>query len=437
VSLLMDALKLAEQAKKRGQTTEQSQPVPPLTLEAAQKDTTRTPSPPLVPAAEAALPELPRLEALDDEFLAHVKQPALRTLPTTPSHSVPNDEPNQRPRRSEAGTGSTAAQDTTRKDFERSTVRNAFAVKQTVTPGRSFLITILALTTIAAVLIGTYFWLQLRPVTGLATKSPAVAGNAQAVAGFPVSSPTATISAPAVLPPARALQTHAKESSKAAAATGIVEDSRANESVQARVDAGMVPIRISKSRSRHESAGDEAYAALQGGDVAAARAAYGKLLDHDPRSVEALHGLAAIALREGRLDDAHGSYQRILEIDPRDAIANAGLIGMKSDADPIAAESRLKNLISAQPDKQILSFALGNLYAGQGRWSEAQAAYFNAYSADSENPDYAFNLAVSLDQLHQAKLARQYYEKALSASANRPAAFDRNQAASRLRDLQH
>ena len=43
---------------------------------------------------------------------------------------------------------------------------------------------------------------------------------------------------------------------------------------------------------------------------------------------------------------------------------------------------------------------------------------------------------VSLDQLHQAKLAGQYYRQALAAAEGRPAAFDREQAASRLRELQ-
>ncbi|MGV3590440.1 MAG: tetratricopeptide repeat protein, partial [Gammaproteobacteria bacterium] len=50
---------------------------------------------------------------------------------------------------------------------------------------------------------------------------------------------------------------------------------------------------------------------------------------------------------------------------------------------------------------------LGNHYAAQGRWSEAQGAYYNALltarrsAGGPVHPDYAFNLAVSLEQLNQ------------------------------------
>jgi uncharacterized protein HemY len=93
-------------------------------------------------------------------------------------------------------------------------------------------------------------------------------------------------------------------------------------------------------------------------------------------------------------------------------------------------------MIASQPDQPFLHFALGNVYAGQSRWPEAQRAYFKAYSGDPENPDYLFNLAVSLDQLHQGKLAMQYYNQAMAAASQRPAGFDKGQAANRLRELQ-
>jgi uncharacterized protein HemY len=93
-------------------------------------------------------------------------------------------------------------------------------------------------------------------------------------------------------------------------------------------------------------------------------------------------------------------------------------------------------LSAAQPEAHASQFALGNLYAGQGRWHEAQQAYFRAYSGEPDNPDYQFNLAVSLDQLRQPRLAAQYYQGALKAAETRHAAFDRTQAATRLRELQ-
>jgi tetratricopeptide (TPR) repeat protein len=76
------------------------------------------------------------------------------------------------------------------------------------------------------------------------------------------------------------------------------------------------------------------------------------------------------------------------------------------------------------------------LYAEQGRWGEAQQSFFRAFSADPANPDYLFNLAVSLDQMRQPKTALQYYEKALAAADARPATFERSQVSERVRALQ-
>jgi uncharacterized protein HemY len=102
----------------------------------------------------------------------------------------------------------------------------------------------------------------------------------------------------------------------------------------------------------------------------------------------------------------------------------------------VLSESRLKTLLSNQPESPALHFSLGNLYAGQSRWSEAQQAYFRAHAGEPENADYLFNLAVSLDHMHQKKLAAQYYQSALTAAETRSAAFDRNQVKSRLFELQ-
>ncbi|MCP4043957.1 MAG: tetratricopeptide repeat protein, partial [Gammaproteobacteria bacterium] len=50
-------------------------------------------------------------------------------------------------------------------------------------------------------------------------------------------------------------------------------------------------------------------------------------------------------------------------------------------------------------------------------------SFFHAFSADSGNADYAFNLAVSLDHMGQYAAAADYYRKALELSGRRPANF--------------
>ena len=103
--------------------------------------------------------------------------------------------------------------------------------------------------------------------------------------------------------------------------------------------------------------------------------------------------------------------------------------------DLVASESRLKTLIAGQPQSAQLHFSVGNQYAHQSRWTEAQAAYFKAYSIDPANADYAFNLAVSLDQLRQKKPALEYYQRALALVDKRAASFDPAQARTRVQEL--
>jgi tetratricopeptide (TPR) repeat protein len=181
---------------------------------------------------------------------------------------------------------------------------------------------------------------------------------------------------------------------------------------------------------------ERGYRHFQSGNLAAARSDYEQVLRRAPYNTDALNGLAAIALRNGDTQAAESYYQRTLEADPQDATALAAMVGLRGKADPVQAESRLKVLAAAQPDAHATHFALGNFYAGQGRWKEAQQAYFRAYTGEPDNPDYQFNLAVSLDQLRQPRQALQYYQGALSAAATRPAAFDAAQASARVRELQ-
>ena len=178
------------------------------------------------------------------------------------------------------------------------------------------------------------------------------------------------------------------------------------------------------------------FEAFNRGDLEQAQLEYERAQKSDPRNTDALHGLAAIAVRQGRHEQADLLYRRIAEADPQDTVAVSALVNNRSQIDPGAAESRLKSLSAAQPDLAAPQFALGNLYARQGRWSEAQQAYFRAYNAEQDNPDILYNLAISLEHLRQNKLAAQYYTLAIAAAQNRRAGFDPTQAAARLQTLQ-
>lgn len=171
-----------------------------------------------------------------------------------------------------------------------------------------------------------------------------------------------------------------------------------------------------------------AYEALMAGDTAAAESGYASVLRRDPRNADALHGMAAAALQRNDLASAAAFFERALEADPGDAAAYASLHGLGRQADPATDESRLKNFLAARPDQHALRFALGNLYAKQQRWHDAQQQFFLAHTGDPGQPDYLFNLAVALERLRKRQLAQEHYRMALAAAATRPARFDRGQA---------
>ncbi|GIK46274.1 MAG: hypothetical protein HKUEN07_29720 [Rhodocyclaceae bacterium] len=415
MSLLMDALKKAEEAKRLSEAAAKAEPqAQPPAAEAAGAE------------APGGLPELPsRLELLDHEFQAPPAERREPVIAPAPSAQAPQE-----------------AQ-------KRAAAQNVFQAKQPA-PNRNLLLFGGLATLLAAVGIGGWLWWQLQPKGGLSaspatSRSPATARSPAPIAAAPATppQPTAAPPQPTAAPAAAAAapQEAARVEDKAAAvppALTFAEKRPAPKPAPAPAAAPEPesPIRITTGRLQVNPQVASAWQAFQSGDLAAAQRNYQAVLKSEPKNVDALHGLAAIGLREGRPEAAEAYYLRILEADPKDSAAQAGLIGLRGQVDPTQSESRLKNLLAGQPDSPTLNFALGNLYAQQGRWNDAQQAYFRAFAGDGENPDYQFNLAISLDQLRQPKLALQYYQGALAAAAQRPAAFDRKQVAARISELQ-
>jgi tetratricopeptide (TPR) repeat protein len=177
----------------------------------------------------------------------------------------------------------------------------------------------------------------------------------------------------------------------------------------------------------------DAYLAYRNGKLDEAQQLYLAMFKKDAHNADVLLGLAAIAQQHGEKLIAAQYYSRALTLDPRNALANAGISALSTDEDD--NESRLRILLREQGDSAALHFALGNLYAGQSRWGEAQQAYFNAYTLESGNPVFAFNLAVSLDHLGQKNLAARHYQNSLQLDQSNSAGLNHAQISQRIREL--
>ena len=341
-------------------------------------------------------------------------------------------------------------------------------------PKLPFFITMSAL---GAFAIGTivYFWIQLRPPAPLVIANPpppsgelpvtVAAGptaggpaglgtpatsSASAIPGLPAGpgasappaptpatspkpTPSAAQSTPNAAPAAAAAPTPAAGPAVSTTRPGEVQATRGS-----RVAPGATTVRGLGRRApaRVSSGVAGGYAAYQAGDLAAARREYRRALRAEPRNIDALLGMAAVELRDRQFAAADRYYGRVLRLDPRNPHAHAGMLALRSQqVDPVAAESRVKTLLARDPQAEALQFTLGNQYAQQGRWGEAQQAYFKALATDPDNPDFAYNLAVSLDHLRQVEPALQHYRLALKLVQTRGAGFDADAVRARVAQL--
>lgn len=465
MSLLLEALKKAEKAKEEAQRRAKGADAgggaapsafdPESTvLDDGQHVRTR-----------AELPDISApLEILSDDF-----RPAAATG-AAPRELSLAEEPRraQEPkavRREAAGAASEARGGAA--NAERATAQRVFEAKfKEPNPRLPFFI---AMGVLGAFAIGTviYFWIQLRPAPALVNANPPRSADEKpvdATALKPSALPAAPATPPAVISAAipglpggtpapasaPAPAAAAASASRPAAPATAVAAAAAAPATTATPPAATAPrarraaesrdeeraLRVSRPGPQIHPQVASGYAAYQAGDLTKARADYQQTLREEPANRDALLGLAAVEMRAQRYDLADGYYQRVLQADPRDAHAQAGIVALRSQQlDPVVVESRVKSLIAADRDANVLYFTLGNQYSLQGRWAEAQQAYFKAFALDPDNPDFAFNLAVSLDQLRQPQLALEYYRRALALAEKRSSSFAAETARTRVQQL--
>lgn len=451
MSLLMEALKKAERAKQAAREQEQGD-------QSAAREKAELQLAPDDPAAPAEAAAEPATEASGPHPLLRDPRQGRLEFPRLELESIDDREFDLDPVKPRAPKDAHADTDVR----GRAAARAVFEAKQSdrVPKNRTLLI-LSAIAVLAALGVGGYFWMQLQG-SGSSLAGPQIAaGPVSARLPTPATMVTAAPVAQVAASPARDHAAAAPAASlnppganvgatreaaetphsgrplapprpiaRAVSATGASPESGARK-IQA---SGSV--RISPPAVKTNPLLDAAYGAYLANDLAAARASYSAVLERDAANRDALLGLAGVAARERRFDEAESLYLQVLRADPTDTYAQTGLISIRSSADPVAAESRLKTLVASQPDAAFLHYALGNLYAKQRRWNDAEQEHFRAFALDGDNADYCYNLAVSLDQIRQPKQALAHYQRALALAAVRPASFDPSRLRARISELQ-
>lgn len=486
MSLLMDAMRQAEANRRSGKTTSKESGKPEETpgLSLADRILDKPLKPIPVPDPGSQLPEIALyMESVSEDLKANPPPPS--ALPPF-SQLPPRRSGEDRPRRNSESPAPRPRDDN---QHWRDEVSNAFAAKRlaaqhSVNEQRRPLLWLLGAVGLAVLAIGGYFWYQLNQIGGTsfrpapATKAATPATPATPSTPFPLpagnnGNPAAAtperqgntgsaspLPAPIPLPPLerkdsalgitlprlngdstnstnRNTPAESADSGAAARPPALNPGLPAAHSPRM-ARASQPPIQLQRTASTADQLLQRAYQSLQAGNLESARRDYEQVRQLLPRNVDALLGLANIAQRQGRSAEAERLLRQAAELDPKEPYIQASLLSLQGSGNLQAQtgnESRLKGLVEEQPQSASAHFSLGNHYARQNRWNEAQQAYFNAWSLDRGNPDYLFNLAVSLDHLRQNKLAVRYYQQALEAAATRSAAFDRGQLEQRLGDL--
>ena len=216
-----------------------------------------------------------------------------------------------------------------------------------------------------------------------------------------------------------------------------VHETVADPIVSSKIGVSVGEIRIARggTTSQFDSLINEAYAAYIAADYPLAEDLYSRVLSQRPQQRDALLGVAALKLRNGDVSTAHRLYRNVLQLDPNNPTASAALYSIEGRVGGELTESRLKMLLDGGVDVGYIYFSLGNLYARNSRWADAQQAYFEALRNNPANPDYNYNLAVSLDRIGQRVAAAKYYQAAVGFTDTNQAGFDPASALSRIQAI--
>lgn len=173
----------------------------------------------------------------------------------------------------------------------------------------------------------------------------------------------------------------------------------------------------------------------QRGDLKAARAAYGRVLERNPANAEAAWRMAVVTDRQGHFDRSESLYQQALKLEPKNAavLCDYGY-SLYLQQRWSESEQKLKQAAEIAPDDARIQNNLGLLYAHTERFREAILAFQRSGCTPEQTRT---NLAVAAAMSGRSDEARWMFERILeenpesataSAGLKALAAADRQQS---------
>jgi Flp pilus assembly protein TadD len=160
------------------------------------------------------------------------------------------------------------------------------------------------------------------------------------------------------------------------------------------------------------------------GDVAGAERAYRHALMLDPSNQPAHHSLALLLTEQGRTQEAHDLAQMWSDTEPYLPESHIELAWLQREmGDTAGAEQSLKNALRIQPNNDVATAQLGDLYRANGQSDRAVAMYQRSLHTNWFQPQVQSRLAsMNASPAQQARVLpgqqQMVYSQPLPAYAN-------------------
>lgn len=161
---------------------------------------------------------------------------------------------------------------------------------------------------------------------------------------------------------------------------------------------------------------DNAYRAMEAGQLEAAAMLYKRVIYADPENKDALFGLASVYQRTGQLPQARATYSKLLSLDPENWPAMNNFLVLAAEESPDHAIEEFKRLMRTNPEFAPIPAQVGMIYYRQKKYDDAANFLVKAIQLDPSNLSYRFNLAVIYDRLGRSRSAARLYQQLLEAA---------------------